>query len=445
MMADLDAAHIAKAHALTFSPASVDWLNLGYANEAMFYDWNSFPDTVFSWTGKAGSTYDLYAYSYFDPDFLWVFDNLGNLIVKDTTSTGDVYGYDYINGFVTPYSGIYYVFAAWEQGSASANKLVLLKILEKAADTTAPIVATFNPVDEATGVAIGSNIVVTFSESIAKGVGSIVLKAAGAVVATYDAATNSSNLTISGSTLTINPTADLSNSTAYTVEFAAGSIKDLANNSYAGTTSYNFKTIGSDLMGTPGNDSFTTSSGNDIIDGGGGIDTVIFSGTRASHTITKTAKGWTVSSTADGTDTLQNVDRLQFSNETLALDINGAAGQAYRIYQAAFNRTPDNGGLKYWIGRMDAGTTQDRVAAEFIGSQEFKDLYGTNPSNADYLTKLYSNVLHRTPDAGGYNWWLGELDAGRYDKTSALASFAESTENQAGVIGVIQNGIDLFN
>lgn len=94
---------------------------------------------------------------------------------------------------------------------------------------------------------------------------------------------------------------------------------------------------------------------------------------------------------------------------------------------------------------MDGGTTQDRVAAEFIGSQEFKDLYGTNPSNADYLTKLYSNVLHRTPDAGGYNWWLGELDAGRYDKTSALASFAESPENQAGVIGVIQNGIDLFN
>ena len=199
------------------------------------------------------------------------------------------------------------------------------------------------------------------------------------------------------------------------------------------------------FTGSSANESFVSGPGNDTIDGGLGLDTAIFTGTRADHTITQTATGWTVRSTADGTDTLQNVERLQFSNETLALDINGVAGQAYRIYQAAFNRTPDNGGLKYWIGRMDAGTTQDRVAAEFVGSQEFQNLYGSNPSNADFLTKLYSNVLHRTPDTGGYNWWLGELDAGRYDKTSALASFAESPENQAGVIGVIQNGIDLFN
>jgi hypothetical protein len=38
----------------------------------------------------------------------------------------------------------------------------------------------------------------------------------------------------------------------------------------------------------------------------------------------------------------------------------------------------------------------------------------------------------------------GTLAKAVYDTTSALASFAESPENQAGVIGVIQNGIDLF-
>ena len=109
-------------------------------------------------------------------------------------------------------------------------------------DTTPPAVTTFSPADEATSVAIGSNIVLTFNEVIAKGAGNIVLKTtAGAVVATYDAAT-SSNITISGSTLTINPTADLDNSTDYKVEFAAGSIKDLAGNSYAGTNIYNFTT-----------------------------------------------------------------------------------------------------------------------------------------------------------------------------------------------------------
>ncbi len=109
-------------------------------------------------------------------------------------------------------------------------------------DTTAPTVTKFSPSDEATGIAIGSNIVLSFSEAIAKGAGNIVLKTAAGVVVTTYAAASSANLSISGNTLTIDPSADLSHSTAYSVEFAAGSIKDLAGNNYAGTTTYNFTT-----------------------------------------------------------------------------------------------------------------------------------------------------------------------------------------------------------
>jgi hypothetical protein len=61
------------------------------------------------------------------------------------------------------------------------------------------------------------------------------------------------------------------------------------------------------------------------------------------------------------------------------------------------------------------------------------------------VTKLYDNVLHRAPDTGGYNYWVGLLNSGAIDKTSTLVNFSESNENQAGVIGVIQNGIDLIN
>jgi methionine-rich copper-binding protein CopC len=110
-----------------------------------------------------------------------------------------------------------------------------------APDTTAPTASTFSPADEATAVAIGANVVVTFSEAIQRGAGNIVLKKAdGTTVATY--AQSSSEVTVSGSTLTINPASDLSYSTGYTVEFSAGSVQDLAGNSYAGTTSYNFTT-----------------------------------------------------------------------------------------------------------------------------------------------------------------------------------------------------------
>jgi uncharacterized delta-60 repeat protein len=109
-------------------------------------------------------------------------------------------------------------------------------------DAIAPNVTTFSPADEATAVAIGANIVLTFSEAVQRGIGNIILKTdAGVVVATYDVAT-SANLSLSGSTLTIDPTADLGYNTGYKVEFAAGTIKDFAGNNAAGITEYNLTT-----------------------------------------------------------------------------------------------------------------------------------------------------------------------------------------------------------
>lgn len=147
-----------------------------------------------------------------------------------------------------------------------------------APDTTAPTVSTFSPLDAATGVAIGSDITVTFSEAIQRGTGNIVLKdAANNVIATYDAAT-STNLSISGSTLTINPTSNLSYSTQYFVTFAAGTIKDLAGNSYAGTATYDFTTgalVGQTLTGTSSSNSLAGAAENDIITGLGGADTLL--------------------------------------------------------------------------------------------------------------------------------------------------------------------------
>ena len=141
---------------------------------------------------------------------------------------------------------------------------------------------------------------------------------------------------------------------------------------------------------------------------------------------------------------LYSIERLQFTDKTIAFDIDGNAGQTYRVYKAAFNRTPDNGGLKYWIQQMDGGKKLSEVASGFIASNEFKSLYGANPTSDQFVAKLYSNVLGRSPDAGGFNYWVGLLNNKQIDMTSTLVNFSESTENQAGVIGVIQNGIELI-
>ncbi len=143
-----------------------------------------------------------------------------------------------------------------------------------------------------------------------------------------------------------------------------------------------------------------------------------------------------------GADTLVGIERVQFTSKALAFDIEGVAGKGYRVYKAAFNREPDQGGLGYWIDQMDDGMDMVDVAARFIDSNEFRSLYGQNPTNAEFLTKVYTNVLGRTPDQGGYDWWLNELNTNP-SKTRAkvLADFAESGENQVGVASLIGNGI----
>jgi len=120
------------------------------------------------------------------------------------------------------------------------------------ADTTAPTVLSASPANASTGIALFPNIELTFSETIQKGTGLIELhsgSATGPVVESFDAAT-STRLTFSGSSLTIDPTNDLSNGTTYFGTIATGSVKDSAGNSFTQSATYSF-TTSSDPVMTP--------------------------------------------------------------------------------------------------------------------------------------------------------------------------------------------------
>ena len=104
----------------------------------------------------------------------------------------------------------------------------------------------------------------------------------------------------------------------------------------------------------------------------------------------------------------------------------------FRLYNAAFKRLPDADGLNYWITQYTSGSNDDRtIASSFIESAEFKQRYGENVSNAKYVETLYTNVLGRDYDIEGYNYWLGNLNAGNETRYELLLGFAESNENKA--------------
>lgn len=174
------------------------------------------------------------------------------------------------------------------------------------------------------------------------------------------------------------------------------------------------------------------------IDGGGGIDTLYLRGAHSQYAITHTETGFSV--VGNGVNEwVTNVERLAFTDGFVGLDIKGDAGMAYRIYQAAFNRAPDTGGLGFWINAMDNGMGLEEVSANFIGSVEFQATYG-GLNNSQFVTQIYQNVLHRAPDPGGLAFWQNQLDSGTWSRATVLTGFSESNENQANVIGVIQDG-----
>jgi hypothetical protein len=195
------------------------------------------------------------------------------------------------------------------------------------------------------------------------------------------------------------------------------------------------------VVGTSGDNLLAASSSGGLLDGKEGLDTVVFALQRSGYALTNNGGNVSVYDTVHASTTvLANVERLQFSDKTVALDIAGNAGESYRLYQAAFNRTPDKAGLGFWIDAMDHGQNLKDVAANFIDSAEFHQMYGANPNDAQYVDAMYQNVLHRTPDAAGYDFWLHALQIA--PRAEVLVNFSESAENQAQVIGVIANGIE---
>lgn len=142
---------------------------------------------------------------------------------------------------------------------------------------------------------------------------------------------------------------------------------------------------------------------------------------------------------------LQGYTRLLLLDESIALDISGSGGKAYRLYKAAFNRDPmqdDKAGLGYWIAQLDAGMSLEEVAERFLDSTEFVELYGEDLNNESFVRAVYLNVLERPPDLQGLDWWLNEINTNP-EKTRAkvLADFAESSENQVNTLELIGAGI----
>ena len=104
-------------------------------------------------------------------------------------------------------------------------------------------------------------------------------------------------------------------------------------------------------------------------------------------------------------------------------------GQVFRLYEVTLGRGPDAGGFDWWVGNLENGMPLQTVAGYFISSPEFQANIGS-PNDTQFVTLLYNNALHRAPDPGGLADWVTALGNGM-TRDALMLVFSESAEAKA--------------
>lgn len=102
---------------------------------------------------------------------------------------------------------------------------------------------------------------------------------------------------------------------------------------------------------------------------------------------------------------------------------------AYRfirsMYAACLYRNASDAEIRSWSDRLQCG--QIDAATVAVGFFESNEFISKHLSNEDFVLRLYRALLHREPDAGGYNSWLTNLRNGM-SRHTVIQYFVASEE-----------------
>jgi len=195
-----------------------------------------------------------------------------------------------------------------------------------------------------------------------------------------------------------------------------------------------------EINGFGGDDRLTGGGGNDTLIGGEGIDVAVYAGVRSDYTVGPRGTRVVANSGSEGTDTLQQVERIEFSNTALAFDLDGHAGITARILGAVFGResvaNPVFAGAG--IGALDGGMSTNelmRIALELR--------LGAGYTHADEIRMLFRNLLDVEASANDITFWTATLIIGQFTPVSLAMAVANSEINaqNIGLVGLADNGL----
>src|SRR5688500_19664870 len=84
------------------------------------------------------------------------------------------------------------------------------------------------------------------------------------------------------------------------------------------------------------------------------------------------------------------------------------------------------------MAQEKGGMRLDGISDAFGQSPEFVNTYGAL-TNAQFVDRVYRNVLGREPDAGGRAFWTQQLDSGARTRGQVMTGFSESAEYRGDI------------
>jgi hypothetical protein len=109
------------------------------------------------------------------------------------------------------------------------------------------------------------------------------------------------------------------------------------------------------------------------------------------------------------------------------------------LYSTILGRAADPGGLSYFTNQMLAGATEEQVAAELASSGEF--LGDAGNTIGGFVSLLYTRILGRAADPGGYNYWVGYLQQNPGAFYQVACDLVTGTEYRTDQVGLLYDGL----
>ena len=113
-----------------------------------------------------------------------------------------------------------------------------------------------------------------------------------------------------------------------------------------------------------------------------------------------------------------------------------------KFFIAAYGRPADTAGLEYWEGILDNELkgNEQLLLTNFANNQqtEYVDLYGENPTIADFITSVFDNLFNRVPSVEAIDYWQSVFE----NKMALVGANADDVRGQL-MIFIMDGALDV--